>query len=178
VHSFTYLPRQSSENGRINEYELYLSEESDNWGTPVKTGSFKNTAAPQTIALSASRTAHYLRLKALSEVNGNGWSSAAELSMVGCLKPASGIRDVYSDDISAFPIPTDGKVNLSILSDNTYRKLNYTLLSLDGCILKQGLLEGYSGELSIDLSSVGSGLYMILLVDDQGIKYRVKVIKK
>lgn len=178
VHSFTYLPRNNSSNGRIKDYELYLSQDNTNWGEPVKTGAFENSAAPQIISFSTTKTAHYLRLKALSEVNGNAWSSAAELTLTGCLKSAAGINDLYSDDISAFPIPTDGKVNLSLLSDDAYKKMEYTLSTIEGQIVEQGKLEGHSHELSIDLSSYCPGLYIIQLKDGSGITYIAKVIKK
>jgi galactose oxidase len=41
VIGFTYLPRQdASENGQIAMYEFYLSNDAQNFGQPVETGSF------------------------------------------------------------------------------------------------------------------------------------------
>ena len=34
VRGFAYLPRQSGENGRIADYEFYLSADGSNWGSP------------------------------------------------------------------------------------------------------------------------------------------------
>ena len=77
-----YVPRRDSANGRIGRYEAYLSTDGTTWGTPVATGTWPNSSAEQTVCFPG-RTARYLRLRALSEVNGNPWSSAAELIIGG-----------------------------------------------------------------------------------------------
>ncbi len=94
MHRFTYLPRQTGTNGRIKNYELYVSKDRFNWGAAVKTGSFENSAAPQTITFATPVTGRYFKLKALSEVNGNPWASVAELSVVGCYAGITAINDV------------------------------------------------------------------------------------
>jgi len=85
IYKFIYLTRQDSENGRIKDYELYIGDDTLNWGIPVKTGQFVNTSALQTIVLDTAKAGRFFRLRALSEVNGNPWASAAEFSMVGCV---------------------------------------------------------------------------------------------
>jgi len=94
--SFTYLTRQNGVNGRIADYELFISEDQLDWGDPVSTGTFVNTAAPQTIDFPQGVIGRYFRLRALSEVNGNPWASAAEFSLVGCIEPPG-----YPIDIDA-----------------------------------------------------------------------------
>ena len=89
VFSFTYLARQDGVNGRIADYELYISRDQLDWGDPVSTGTFVNTSAPQTVDFPQGVTGRYFRLRALSEVNGNPWASAAEFSLVGCIEPDS-----------------------------------------------------------------------------------------
>jgi glucose/arabinose dehydrogenase/PKD repeat protein len=75
------LPRQdSSSNGRIADYEVYTSLDGVTWGTPAATGTWLDTKAEQTACFSA-RTARYIRLRALSEVAGRAWSSAAEVGI-------------------------------------------------------------------------------------------------
>ncbi len=85
VHKFKYLPRQSGANGRIKNYELYISYDKNNWGTPVKTGVFENSPAPQYIEFDTPVKGSYMRLKALSEVNDGPWSSIAEITLTGCV---------------------------------------------------------------------------------------------
>jgi hypothetical protein len=88
VHSisgFRYLPRQDGGiNGTIADYEFYVSSDGSNWGSPVATGTFANSTDEKEVTFSAV-TASYVRLRALREVNGNVWSSMAELNL---LKPA------------------------------------------------------------------------------------------
>jgi hypothetical protein len=81
VRGFAYLPRQNNENGRIANYEFYVSEDGVDWGlAAVATGTFDNTTAEQDVFITEV-SARYIRLVALSEVNGNAWTSVAELNV-------------------------------------------------------------------------------------------------
>ncbi len=83
VSGFRYLPRQGVVvNGRIGSYEFYVSADGVSWGTAVAAGVFPNAAAQQTVNFS-SKSGRYVRLRALSEVNGNPWTSVAELDVLG-----------------------------------------------------------------------------------------------
>jgi lysophospholipase L1-like esterase len=86
---FVYVPRQDgSPNGMIKDYEFYVSTDGVNWGSPVATGTFANTVTGKQVSF-ASTAGQYVRLRALSEVNGNPWTSMAELSVQGsCTAPA------------------------------------------------------------------------------------------
>src|SRR5690606_12908335 len=45
LNAFRYLPRQGSiVNGRIAQFAFYISDDGANWGAPVATGTFPNTA--------------------------------------------------------------------------------------------------------------------------------------
>ena len=96
VTAFTYLARQDGNaNGMVKSYEFYLSNDKNSWGSPVVSGEFKNTTALQTAKLNTPQTARYLKLIAKSEINGNAWSSCAELGIeivpgstgISCLTP-------------------------------------------------------------------------------------------
>jgi beta-galactosidase len=80
----SYLPRQDgSANGRIGDYELYVSDSTASWGTPVATGTFPDTASRKTVYL-GSASGRYLRLRALTEAGNRGpWTSAAEITATG-----------------------------------------------------------------------------------------------
>ncbi|MFH7597189.1 TIM-barrel domain-containing protein [Streptomyces racemochromogenes] len=84
VDGLGYLPRQDGGvNGRIGGYEVYVSDTTTDWGTPVATGTFADTATPKSVTL-APRAGRYLRLRALTEAGGRGpWTSAAEISLTG-----------------------------------------------------------------------------------------------
>ncbi|MDR2999288.1 MAG: family 20 glycosylhydrolase [Microbacterium sp.] len=73
-------------NGRIGDYEVYASQTvsaiDGDWGAPVAKGAFQNSASAQ-LASFAPQPVRYLKLVALSEVNGNPWATAGELAAAG-----------------------------------------------------------------------------------------------
>jgi photosystem II stability/assembly factor-like uncharacterized protein len=175
ISDFTYLPRQDGENGRIKDYELYISQDSLNWGIPVKTGQFLNSASPHKVTLDSAIIGHYFRLKALSEVNGNPWASAAEFSLTGC-KNNVGIDDQFSENhqIIAFPIPTNDNLKFTLPGANNY---SYRIVSLKGQILENGIIHKNEQSASFNFSLYKPGLYFVLLTSENGQVYRIKVIK-
>ena len=88
VDGFRHLPRSNgTTNGRIASYEFYVSQDGVNWGTPVDTGVLANLSTEQGRAFAA-KTGRYVRLVALSEVEGRAWTTLAELNVLGF--PAAG----------------------------------------------------------------------------------------
>lgn len=176
IFKFTYLNRQDGQNGRIKEYELYFSEDQQEWGEPVSQGEFENTSAPQTIVLDSAVIGHYFKLLALSEVNENAWASAAEFSIVGCTDITDN-KDKFdcSNNITAFPVPTTGVVNISLPES---KRLDYRIISINGRLIKQGVIDNPSVSYTFDLGLNKPGIYFIYLINEQGISYRVKLIKQ
>lgn len=85
IDGFRYLPRQDGGvNGRIGQYEFYVSEDGVNWGNAVATGIFANNATEKEVAFPPT-TGRFIRLRALTEVNGNPWISMAEINLLGYL---------------------------------------------------------------------------------------------
>lgn len=83
IDGFRYLPRQDgSQNGNIGQYEFYVSGDMATWGTPVSTGIFAGSSTPKD-AYFTPKNGRYVRLRALSEVNGNPWTTVAELDVTG-----------------------------------------------------------------------------------------------
>lgn len=176
LFEFTLLNRQSGQNGRIKEYELYISEDSLDWGEPVSTGEFVNTAAPQTIIFEESIVGKYFRLVGLSEVNGGAWSSAAEFSFVGCTDITYGIDSrCGKEQLIAFPVPTTGQINISLPDGN---KFEYSIVNLQGKLVGAGKFYSTEDIRSFNLSQYKKGLYVIQLTNEHGITYRVKVVKE
>jgi hypothetical protein len=82
IKGFTYLPRQDEmENGTIKDYEFYVSDDGKEFGKPVKKGEFGQGKEVKTITFDPMKC-HYIKLRALSEINGEAWSSAAEIGVV------------------------------------------------------------------------------------------------
>jgi F5/8 type C domain/PKD domain len=82
INGFNYLPRQNMSNGRIANYRFYVSADGVNWGAAVASGRFPNTRTRQTVSFPAV-PGRYVRLVALSEVNGKPWTSVADLNVMG-----------------------------------------------------------------------------------------------
>jgi lysophospholipase L1-like esterase len=66
----------------IAQYEFYVSADGSTWGTPLATGTFAKSKTEKEI-LFPDKPGRYVRLRALSEVNGNPWTSAAEIKVLG-----------------------------------------------------------------------------------------------
>jgi beta-galactosidase len=82
IEGVRYLPRQGMQNGRIRDYELYVSADGKTWGKPAAVGTFANTASWQEVRFEGQRQARYLRLVAKSEVAGYPWTSVAEIEPI------------------------------------------------------------------------------------------------
>lgn len=81
IENFSYLPRKSSSNGRIKDYQIFISNDAAAWGEPAAQGRWPNQTTQQIVKPAAPVSGKYVRLLALSEVNGNPWASAAEISL-------------------------------------------------------------------------------------------------
>ena len=79
---FPAVSREDGRNGRIRNYELYLSDDGSNFGVPVVSGAMPNEGTIQTLTLSASRTARFLKLVWKSEYSDHGLGSLTELNIV------------------------------------------------------------------------------------------------
>ena len=88
VSGFTYLPRQdSSNNGTILGYKFYVGNGSDcdnvEW-VEVASGTFDDSLSKEEKRVCFTvTTGRFVRLEAISEVNGGPWTSAAELNVLG-----------------------------------------------------------------------------------------------
>jgi len=176
ISKFTYYTRQDGVNGRIKDYKLYISEDSLNWGEPVSTGVWENTAAPQNIEFDTSVVGRYFRLVALSEVNGGPWASAAEFDIVGCTD-ITGLHDCSEkfQELKAFPVPTSGVITVSLPSEKSFE---YVIYSVSGQLIRRGVFQNTAGLHEFDLHDNNAGVYILRLGSASGIAYRVKVVKK
>ncbi|MFF0269644.1 endo-alpha-N-acetylgalactosaminidase family protein [Kribbella sp. NPDC004536] len=82
VNGFSYLPRQSGTNGMFKGYELYVSADGQDWGTPVATGQFPNSTAVQRLDFTP-KPGRYVKFVGTSSLNGAVFGSAAELNVYG-----------------------------------------------------------------------------------------------
>lgn len=85
IAGFTYLPRQDGNpNGTIANYRFETSMDGTNWTTNIMSGTFaniRNNPSLQEVNFPPVN-ARCFRLTALQEINRNGWTSAAEISVL------------------------------------------------------------------------------------------------
>lgn len=175
IHQLSITNRGDGSNGRIKDYNIYLSDNKSDWGTPVKTGSFPNVLKPDAIVFDAPPAGRYLKIEALSEVNNKDFTTIAEIDIIGCYANATGIgqkREIHS--MNAFPVPTTGIVQLSVPERE---ELSYRIYSLSGRIVSNGEIGYASSPYLLDLSEYNSGIYIVVMTDKSGVKYRAKLVK-
>jgi F5/8 type C domain len=71
----------ASTNGIMTQFEVALSLDGSTWPAPVHKGTWTWARQPEEFSRWAPTQARYVRLRALSEVNGGPWTSAAELGV-------------------------------------------------------------------------------------------------
>ena len=82
ISGFRYLPRQDGwSSGNIAQYAFYVSTDGTSWGTAVATGTFSQTSGEQQVLFTMKR-GQYIRLRALTEVQGRPWTAVAELNVL------------------------------------------------------------------------------------------------
>jgi alpha-L-fucosidase len=85
ITGLTYLPRQDgSLNGVVENYRFETSLEGRNWTTNIDAGRFgniRNNPSLQEVTF-APVNARFFRFTALQEITTNGWTSAAEISVL------------------------------------------------------------------------------------------------
>ena len=82
IKGFTYLPRQDeSDHGTIKDYQFYVSNNGRYFGQPVKKGAF-GPGKGEKIETFDPIKCRYIKLKAISEISGLPWTSAAEIGVI------------------------------------------------------------------------------------------------
>lgn len=82
INGIRYLPRQDGGvNGTIANYAIYVSNDGITWGNAVAQGTFTKDTTEKEVLFSATN-GKFLRLVALSEINGKAWTSMAELDVI------------------------------------------------------------------------------------------------
>ncbi len=79
-----YLPNRTFADGRMGDYEVYVSTNGNAWGTPVATGTLTySDLGDKEISFPLTK-GRYIKLVALSDTNGTNWTTALELNILEC----------------------------------------------------------------------------------------------
>jgi beta-galactosidase len=71
-----------SPQGRVKDYEVYVSQDGKNWGEPVARGTMANTADKQEALFFTSASGKFIRFVALSSHDGGDSAAVAELNIL------------------------------------------------------------------------------------------------
>jgi hypothetical protein len=82
ITGFAYLPRPGGGNGTIAEYEFFVSDAEETPGQRVAAGRFELRDSENVVLFPSPATGRYVRLRALSEVQGQRWASVAGLRLL------------------------------------------------------------------------------------------------
>lgn len=82
VSAFVYVPRNDMDNGWVKDYEVYFSNDLNNWGTPVGQGAFDADNSEKVVKFAKPVNARYFRFVAKSEAYGRKFASAAEFDII------------------------------------------------------------------------------------------------
>ena len=82
IKGVRYLPRQDGNStGNVKDYEIYVSEDPNNWGAPVAKGSFKGKNQ-QTIMFEKPVKGRFIRFIALNAQDGRDYASGSEFEVI------------------------------------------------------------------------------------------------
>jgi galactose oxidase len=134
VSGLSYLPRQdSSLNGTIGRYAIYVSSDGSTWGSPVASGTWANDRTPKAAVFSPV-SARFVRLTALTESGNRGpWTSAAEINIHG-LAPTAASGGAWGAPIgfpivpvSAVLLPNNKLLTFSAVGDMVFNRTPDTI---------------------------------------------------
>ena len=82
VAKFVYQGREDMTNGRVAQYEFYVSNSASVWGAPVCSGTLNNSSEVQEIDIPSRPVGRYFRLIINSTHDNHGYASAAEIGII------------------------------------------------------------------------------------------------
>lgn len=163
VYGFKYLPRQDNNpNGNIAEYKFYASNDKENWGEPLASGAFAANSNEKTVQLPDTVVGKYIRLVALSEINGKAITNMAELSLMGYYTNdiPTGVSSVkIKPTIKIFPNPFSDAINVSFTSNENIS--GWRIYSVDGRLIKEDIIPLSANNLAIDTGDLIQGTYLL-----------------
>lgn len=176
LSQMNYLPRQNSTNGRIKGFELYISSDKTSWGDPVVSDEFGEGAGLKKISFNKT-SGRYVKLKSLSEQNGNPWATVAELDFIGCIEDnITGINPYKISDLKAYPIPTADKLTVSLPKTSDSNVWQYHIYSASGNMVRFDRFTSAQYNHSFDVSGIKPGVYFMILKNIGASEYRIKFV--
>jgi beta-galactosidase len=92
VSAVIYGARTDSANGRVRDYEIYLSEDGKQWGDPAAKGSMGRRPREETIRLPQPVRARFMKFVVLNEQTSQPFGAIAELDVIEATEGTSNLR--------------------------------------------------------------------------------------
>lgn len=181
-----YLHRQDpwGPNGAIGKYEIYISDDPDNWGSAVKTGELSwpdslenNYKLLHVIKLDETVTGRYLRLVALSEAQNKPeipFTAIAELSIVEeeVIEEVLAISPMSQGQLLAFPNPVKNQLEISGITGVA----DLEIFSLSGNSLIKRIID--KGSALVNVTALNEGVYIVQINQENAVAQNIRIIKE
>jgi M6 family metalloprotease-like protein len=140
--------------GRIENYELYISEDGVDWGSPIAEGTFFRTEIRQYV-LFPEASGRYLKFSAVNAFDDDVRTSVAEFTVRGFASSESSITEVDQETSYLFPNPA----NEWIYIYSSYNEpVTFEIHNLSGALVMHE--QKISNE-TIDISQLNNGVYFV-----------------
>ena len=134
---------------------------------------FSITAAPKTVILSGSSVSVPLRCTASDtglysgklRVTSDGTPSLIEIQLIALVSPTVSVQE---DNAAIGPVMLWPNPATSTVSVTAHTSMQATIVALDGTVVYRGVIE--PGIVSIDVRSLASGTYNLILIHGFGIR--------
>ncbi len=176
--AFDYLPRQDgSANGRIADYKIYGSTDKVAW-TELKSGTFVNQAAVQTVVLDVTMECKYVKFEALSEASGNFYASMARFDLWYTLPcgTVTNVKEINQTDLKINAITTGRLLQVDVPENGSY---NLRVVSMSGKLLwkEQVSLSAGLQEIPLPDKLKRSKLVVVSLGNAKFVQHRSMIIR-
>ncbi len=167
-----YTPRlYGNLNGTIADYSFYTSKDTAEWGDPVQEGTWESSHKPKSLSFEPD-TARYIRLQALSEVNGKEFTSVAEIDLLGerLVEEEVAVEHDNNTDSNSDPLLKAGRIRLdrtgiSVDIETGTGPAGLRIYDCAGrCVYRKTGIDLNKGEVGIKFArELSPGVYMVSL---------------
>ncbi|MBR7109379.1 MAG: discoidin domain-containing protein, partial [Akkermansia sp.] len=70
------------EGAYVKDYEVYVSQDGNNWGNPVARGTFEKNSNVQNVLFFSPARARYIRLVPISSHDGGDFAAVSEIDVI------------------------------------------------------------------------------------------------
>ncbi len=173
INEFYYTANKNNAppwEGRIENYKIYISSDTLNWGAAVASGTLFQTGFRQYV-LFANKAGRYLKFSAFTSFNNDVRTSIAEINLRGFDPTVQSLSKSTSNyDFQIYPNPSKGSVRIQLLNDFA----EITVMNMLG----QPIIKTYATEKTTGLQLDQNGVYTVYVKTKEGTTTRKLIINK